>query len=131
MNIGPKSLSRLLIITLALTAGFGVAMAQTSPPAGSPDAPVKGQGVVKVLLENDKVLVCEFIYAPGDLIPSRNFAHRVIQFLDSGTLRRIMADGKTGDVVFEAGKVVWAEAGTFAVSNIGRTAVRVITTELK
>jgi len=131
MNGRSNSLARLLAVTLALTAGFGVALAQSNPPAGAANAPVIGQAAVKVLLENDKVLVYEIIYAPGDVRPSQFYAHRVIQFLDSGTLRRTLADGTTADVVFKAGAVAWVEAGTFSVTNVGGTTVRVVITELK
>jgi len=131
MNRNIKPLARSLAISLALTGGFGFALAQGNTPAGSADAPGNGQAVFKVLLENEKVLVYENIFAPGDAIPSQFRAHRVVQYLDSGTLRRTMADGTTGDRVVQPGEVAWVEAGTFSVTNIGGTTVRVVVTELK
>jgi hypothetical protein len=86
--------------------------------------------VTKVLLENDKVRVAETTFKPGDVSRNQRKA-RVSYTVKGGKLERTSADGKKLVNERKAGTAVWLEADSDVVTNVGKTTVTVITTQLK
>lgn len=87
---------------------------------------VKGKATVKVLLENDKVLVYETTFKPGDESQSIARPYRVIRTLSGGTLLRTYADGKTEKIEDKAGDT--RQSGpdaAYSAKNIGKTTIHV------
>jgi quercetin dioxygenase-like cupin family protein len=97
----------------------------------SPPAAVKGE---KVVLENDKVRVVEFVLEPG--VPMGMHDHprdRVEITITGGRVRVTAEDGKTREAEEKDGEVVFnnASKARHDVVNIGKTAVRAYHVELK
>ena len=84
----------------------------------------KGKAVLKVVLDNDKVLVSEVTFKPGDenvSVPSSSF--RIVRALKGGTLMRSYADGKTEKIEWKTGEVRMVEptAQKFTTKNVGKS----------
>ena len=84
----------------------------------------KGKAVPKVVLDNDKVLVSEVTFKPGDenvSVPSSSF--RIVRALKGGTLMRSYADGKTEKIEWKTGEVRMVEptAQKFTTKNVGKS----------
>lgn len=132
MNYFANYLSRMLALLLFFAvAGMGSAVAQDKSPAAKASASKKGEPVVKVLIDNDKVRAYSTTFKPGDTSPSRARVQRVIHYMNAGTLQRIYPDGKTEDRKFKAGDVVWVEPATYGVKNTGKTTVQLYGVEVK
>ena len=128
MNHFVNCLTRLSALMLFIAiAGLGSAAAQDKGAATAK----KGEPVVKVLIDNDKVRAYSTTFKPGDTSPSRARVQRVIHYMNAGTLRRTYPDGKTEDRKFKAGDVVWIEPATYAVKNVGKSTVQLYGVEVK
>lgn len=128
MNHFVNCLTRLSALMLFIAiAGLGSAAAQDKGAATAK----KGEPVVKVLIDNDKVRAYSTTFKPGDTSPSRARVQRVIHYMNAGTLRRTYPDGKTEDRKFKAGDVVWVEPATYAVKNVGKSTVQLYGVEVK
>lgn len=128
MNHFVNCLTRLSALMLFIAiAGLGSAAAQDKGAATAK----KGEPVVKVLIDNDKVRAYSTTFKPGDTSPSRARVQRVIHYMNAGTLRRTYPDGKTEDRKIKAGDVVWIEPATYAVKNVGKSTVQLYGVEVK
>ena len=86
----------------------------------------------EVRLENEHVLVVENLYEPGEESPLHSHDHaRVVYVLDGGELELVDSAGQATRVRLEPGQTIWRPAETHVVRNVGRTAVRVLETEIK
>ena len=86
----------------------------------------KGKATIKVLLENDKVLVTENHFRPGDVGEDDRSKFRVNRTLQGGTLERIFPDGKRERFEVTTGQVRYFEpskSGNYKVMNVGKTTV--------
>ena len=86
----------------------------------------KGKATTRVLIDNDKVLVLETRYRPGDVGTDDRSLYRVNRTLQGGTLLRTYPDGKTEKLELKTGTVRYLEpskAGNYTVKNIGKTTV--------
>ena len=106
----------LLISAFTLAGGSAIGQEKAKAP----------QVVQKKHLENDKVTVLEFRYAPGAENPSVPRNARVVRALTSGTLMRTYPDGKTENVEWNAGEAKYFPAVVGAVPqyttrNVGKT----------
>ena len=106
----------LLVPAFILAGGSAVGQEKAKAP----------QVVQKKYLENDKVRVVEFTYAPGAENSSVPRDARVVRALTSGTLMRIYPDGKTEKVEWKAGEARFFPAVAGAVPqyktrNVGKT----------
>ncbi|WP_342619787.1 hypothetical protein [Rhodoferax sp. GW822-FHT02A01] len=112
-------------------------MASTFPTWASADEmPTKGEAVIKTLLENDKVLVRETSWKPGQVRASEALANRVVRVMRGGTLLREYPDGKTQKITFKVGEVKWfdvsnASTTAYSVRNVGKTDVVLYTVIVK
>jgi quercetin dioxygenase-like cupin family protein len=105
-------------------------LAATTPAATSPAPEVKGQ---KVLLENDRVRVLEFVLQPGIAMGMHEHPRdRVEITLSGGRVRVTQEDGSTQESDEKEG-VVFTRANPrrHDVVNIGTAPLRAIHVELK
>jgi quercetin dioxygenase-like cupin family protein len=85
----------------------------------------------KVEFENDQVRVLRINYSPGDKSVMHSHPEGVVIFLTDGSGRFTYPDGKTEDMNFESGLVIWTEAQTHQSENNGDKPFEVIQIEMK
>lgn len=81
----------------------------------------KGQSTTKVLLDNEKYRVVETWAKPGEKNEMKARSDRVTYHFNAGKQKVHYSDGKTEDVEFKAGSVLFRKAGTSSTENIGKT----------
>ena len=81
--------------------------------------------VVKVLLENNKVIVTESTFLPGD-VSRRDRKARTNYILTDGKLERTTKDGKKIAYERKAGTAHYLEADSDVVKNVGKSTYVVI-----
>jgi hypothetical protein len=89
---------------------------------------------IKVILENDKIKLTEYVSTPGkDVCGKGKHTHpaHLSIFLTDAKARLIMADGKTQDFDMKAGTAFWSEAETHMVINNGNKPAKVYLVEVK
>jgi beta-alanine degradation protein BauB len=84
----------------------------------------------KVIFENDRVRVLEYVDEPGDRTEPHSHPDSVMYTLSSFR-RRLLSAGGERDVDMAAETVAWLPAQEHAGHNIGDTPTRVIFVELK
>jgi mannose-6-phosphate isomerase-like protein (cupin superfamily) len=85
----------------------------------------------KVEFENDQVRVLRITYGPGEKSKMHSHAEGVVVFLSDGKGKFTFPDGKTQEMDFESGKVVWTDETTHQPENIGDEPFEVIQIEMK
>ncbi len=85
----------------------------------------------KVEFENDEVRVLRITYGPGEKSVMHTHPEGVAIFMTDGDGKFTYPDGKTQDVDFKAGKVVWMPETTHQPENIGKKPYEVIQIEMK
>jgi hypothetical protein len=111
--------------TIAIAASLIAAV-----PAIAQDKSKERTAATKVLLENDKVRVAQTTFQPGDVSRAQRRA-RTSYTVAGGTLERTSKDGKKTVYERKAGEAVWLEADNDVVRNVGKTAVTVVTVQIK
>ena len=96
-----------------------------------PDAATATPKVVKVMFENERVRVLDFLSAPGDKEGVHSHPAFVVHIVSGGTLRIQSPDGKSDDVVFQAEDVKWRDPVAHTTENVGKTTLHAIIVELK
>ena len=89
---------------------------------------------IKVILENDKVKVTEYISTPGkDACGKGEHSHapHLSIFLTDAVVGLITTDGKTQNFNQKAGTAFWSEAETHIVINNGNKPAKVYLVEVK
>ena len=94
------------------------------------DPLVTDPGVYRVLLENDRVRVLEFLDAPGDTTNPHEHPDSVMITL-SAYARRLSFEGREVDVELPAGETAWLPAQEHTGANTGHTDTHSIFIELK
>lgn len=125
MNI--KAKTRLAVAaSLAVAAGLATpfaASAQSVPQTAIAPLPA----AFKTILDNEHVRVFESTFAPGVVIPMRNYPRRTIYVLKGPSQMKITdADGKTQMQTDETGSVRSAEPGKQMIANVGTNEVVVL-----
>jgi len=121
-----RLVASVLVPAFILTAAVAQSAAAQDMAKAAMAPAVKGKATVKVLLENDKVLVYETTFKPGDESASIARPYRIIRTLSGGILLRTYADGKTEKIVDKPGDT--RESGpdaAYSAKNIGKTTIRV------
>jgi len=85
----------------------------------------------KVEFENDQVKVLRITYGPGEKSKMHSHAEGVVVFLSDGKGKFTLPDGKTQEMDFESGKVIWTDATTHQPENTGDKPFEIIQIELK
>ena len=96
-----------------------------------PDAATATPKVVKVVFENDRVRVLDFLSEPGDKEGLHSHPAFVVYVVSGGTLRIQSPEGRSDDVVFHEGDIKWRDPVTHTTENIGKTPLHAIIVELK
>ena len=85
----------------------------------------------KVEFENDEVRVLRITYGPGEKSVMHSHPEGVAVFTTDGEGRFTFLDGKTQDIKFKSGDVVWSPETTHQPENTGKKPYEVIQIELK
>lgn len=85
----------------------------------------------KVEFENEQVRVLRVHYGPGEKSVMHEHPANVAVFLTDGTGRFTLADGKTQDAAFKAGRTIASPAQQHLPSNTGDKPYELIVVELK
>ena len=125
--IQPRAGRRKLLAAAELVV-IAVVLAAAAP---APPADQASPKVVKLRFENDRVRVLETISNPGDQEQLHSHPANVVLVLAGGKLRLTGADGKTGDVEFNAGDALWRAPVTHAAGNVGSTQLHAIIVALR
>jgi quercetin dioxygenase-like cupin family protein len=83
-----------------------------------------GERQQKKLLDNDRVLVTETTFKPGDVTPSVERPYRITRVIQGGESLRTFPDGKTQKWTWKTGDVL--EVGPdkpYASKNVGKTTI--------
>lgn len=89
---------------------------------------------VKVILENDKVKVTEFVSIPGgDACGEGKHTHnpRLVIAVTDASVKLTMEDGKSQEIDLKAGTVFWGDAETHIAVNTGKQAAKFYAIEVK
>ena len=98
-----------------------------SLPAGA-----QPPGTAKTVFENDKVVVTDNVLKPGEGSPSTDRGGLVLYYISGGTVERTFADGTKETVTRKTGQALLnPEKRPYAVTNTGKTTLRVITIKMK
>ena len=122
-----KKVIRLGVAVLAASIALGIGLKS----ALAQDPFEVGPEHYALLLENEKVRVAEFKFAPGDSMGMHSHPDHVVYILSGGTLQLSYPDGTTKDIAGNPGDVLWGAAESHATANTGTTEVRGIIIELK
>jgi beta-alanine degradation protein BauB len=95
------------------------------------DPAVTNPDLYKVVFENDRVRVLEYIDKPGDRTTPHEHPDTVMYTLSTFRRRLYAANGGSRDVEMQAGTTGWLPAQRHAGLNIGDSETHVIFVELK
>ncbi|MEE9593761.1 MAG: hypothetical protein V3W28_09300 [Thermoplasmata archaeon] len=94
--------------------------------------PVKvSPGNYKILLENDRVRVLDMLLRPGETDDLHSHPSETVFFLQGGTLRIHLPTGEAQEANIPDHHVMWNDAWTHRVENIGQGDVHAIIVEGK
>jgi len=85
----------------------------------------------KVEFENDQVRVLRINYGPGEKSVMHSHPEGVVLFLSDGDGKFTFPDGKTQDMEFKAGTVIWTPESSHLPENTGDKPFEVIQIEMK
>jgi hypothetical protein len=125
-----KVLHRYLGVTLSCCVLLGSALLVKAAPAPG-KAPLQSQ---RVLLENDKVRVLEYVSKPqGGVCGVDRHSHppHVTIILEAARDRVTPEGGKSEEADLKVGDVFWSDEETHTDVNIGTTDSRLIVVEIK
>jgi len=87
---------------------------------------------VAVKLDNDTLQVTEVTLRPGEKLPLHTHPAYVIYTIYGGTVRIVNQGGKTDDLVWDHGQVIYGDPeGPHTTENVGKTTLKILVVELK
>ena len=96
----------------------------------SSDPVITDPGLYRVVFENDRVRVLEYLDGPGARTSPHRHPDSVMVTL-SGFRRRLSSGGRTVDLALPPGHVRWLDAQEHSGENIGDTPTHTVFVELK
>ena len=99
--------------------------------AHAPDAVTTNPEKYRVVLENDRVRVLDYVDHPGDKTQLHHHPAFVLYAIGPFERRLWFADGTSRVVSFKGGETVYMPAQTHAGENIGATDTHVLIVELR
>jgi beta-alanine degradation protein BauB len=128
-----KRAAALCASAMALTLAFSTAaFAQGKLMEKGGALQIAHQRTLTVLAENEKLLVIDVVYQPGDTGAASSKDGLVVYHLSGGTIERTYADGSKKVVTYKAGQTtIIAEKRPYSTKNIGKTAIHEIVVQLK
>jgi quercetin dioxygenase-like cupin family protein len=100
-------------------------------PARAQDPVKAAPQVFTERINNDHVRVLEYRSKPGTKETMHSHPALVIYVISGGKLKSTTPDGKSQVLKYKTGDVVWREAVTHTVENIGTTELHSIFVEMK
>jgi beta-alanine degradation protein BauB len=85
----------------------------------------------KVVFDNDKVHVVDFVSNPGDKNAMHTHPDYLMYVIEGGTTKATTPDGKSENIVFKKGQTLWRSATTHVTENVGKTRIHLLLVELK
>lgn len=86
----------------------------------------------KVVAENSKLQVLDNVSRPGDVSPMQSRDGLVAYYVSGGTTERTYADGKKEVIERKTGEaLIVNEKRPYALKNVGKTTMHIITVKLK
>lgn len=114
---------RILAVGCGLLLG-GAAMAQELSKVDTRHVTVK--------LDNDTLQVTEVTLKPGEKLPLHTHPAYTVYTIYGGTVRLAYRGGKTEDVVWNHGDVLYGDPeGPHTTENVGKTTVKILLVEIK
>jgi quercetin dioxygenase-like cupin family protein len=87
---------------------------------------------VAVKQDNDTLQVTEVTLKPGERLPLHTHPAYVLYTIHGGTVRLAYQGGKTDDVAWDHGDVIYGDPeGPHTTENVGKTTVKILVVELK
>ena len=99
--------------------------------ATAQDVVVVNPKTAKLKLDNARVRVIDATLPPGAKEAMHSHPSSIIYVIDGGKARNHFPDGKTSDVEFKAGDVIYRDPLTHWAENIGTTTMHLVVVELK
>ena len=118
-----------LTVAAVLVIGSALVMAALASP--SMDPVVAAPQAFKEKLNNDKARVLEYVSKPGDKEAMHSHPAGILITVSGGKYRSTTPDGKSTEIDYKPGTVVWRDAITHSGENIGTTELRAFLIELK
>ena len=119
INMNIKSLILGFIVTLS-----GSVFAQESMDASA-------KPMMKTILDNEKVMVMQVEYAPGQVAPMNFYPEHVAYVLEGGKME-MTQKGKEAKVMdLNEGEAMYMPAGNDMFKNVGTSTVKLVVTEMK
>ena len=116
-------------LAVALVVGAVIAVVAIASPGMDP-VKVAPQAF-KEKLNTDKVRVLEYWSKPGGKEAMHSHPAGILIVVNAGKFRSTAPDGKSTDVEYKGGEVVWRDALTHSGENIGTTDLHTYLIELK
>ena len=116
-NVVPRVLMGLFVLCVSVSLTLAQDMAKVAP------------GMVKVVLDNDKVKVFDVQVKAGEKLPMHSHPSNLVIPFGSGKVKTTLADGKVMETEFKEGVPRWSEAVTHA--NEALSDIHVLVIELK
>jgi len=85
----------------------------------------------KVLFDNQYVRVLDVRHKPGEKSPMHSHPNHVVYSFTESTVKFTSSDGKTDIGTAKMGQVVWRNAETHSVENVGKNEEHALDIELK
>jgi quercetin dioxygenase-like cupin family protein len=87
---------------------------------------------VAMKLDNDTLEVTEVTLKPGEKLPLHTHPAYTLYTIHGGTARIAFQGGKTEDVVWDHGEVIYGDPeGPHTTENVGKTTVKILLVEVK
>jgi len=118
-----KVTNTLLLFALAIFFAATTTFAQ-DPVKVAPQA-------FKERLNNDNVRVLEYSSKPGEKEAMHSHSAGLIYVIQGGKFKSTAADGTSKEIEYKTGEVVWRDAVTHSVENVGTTDLKVLLVEVK
>jgi len=129
-NCGKADLPRRKLLS-GLAAALGLVSGMQGTVVTADEARKTGQTTVTKLLENERVEVVRMVSAPGDKGAMKKRPDRLIHVVRGAKVRFHYPDGKTEDVVWKAGDVLYEKADNRRVENIDTNDLEYISVHIK
>ena len=95
------------------------------------DALQAAPNVTKLIMENDRVRVFDVWFKPGEKAAMHKHPDHVMYIFNDGKLKMTTLQGETQEVDLKTGQVIWMDAVSHTVENLGKTGVHFLVVELK
>lgn len=123
-------MKRLIRMLALATVGLALAVnATVAADDGKDAAHLASPEQYSVLLANENVLVLKMVLEPGEADTMHSHQNETVYFQSGGTLAITSPSGETMEVKVPDGHVMWHEAWTHQVTNIGDSTVVAIIVE--